>query len=113
MIALPFFREDCLKEPGMIKEGVMELIYPAPLTKVYIPVDLGERLSETIFEAVHRKPESKLFWHLDDHYLGETKKFHQIALSPEIGSHTITLVDEEGNRLERSFEVLGFERRGR
>jgi len=110
---LPPFREDCLKEAGMIRQRVMDLLYPAPRTRIYIPVDLDEKQSKTIFEAVHRKEKSIIYWHLDGNYIGETKNFHQIALSPQIGSHSITLVDEQGNRLERRFEVLGVERQGK
>ena len=107
---LPPFREDCLQSAGMLRKRMMELIYPSPKTRVYIPVDLDEKSSKTVFEAVHRKPESRIFWHLDDQYLGETKNFHLMSLSPSIGHHRITLVDEEGNRVERSFEVLGLEK---
>ena len=58
-------------------------------------------------EAAHRRPDATLYWHLDERYLGATTTFHQQALNITPGIHTITVVDEEGNRLARRFEVLG------
>jgi penicillin-binding protein 1C len=48
-----------------------------------------------------------LFWHLDDQYVGATTAFHQQALDITPGTHVITVVDQDGNRLSRKFEVLG------
>jgi penicillin-binding protein 1C len=103
---LPPFRPDCGKQ---LSEGrlPMALLYPAENTRLYVPVDLDGKPSRVVFEAVHRDPESQLFWHLDDRFLGTTRTFHQQALLPGRGRHTLTLVDEQGNRLSRRFEVLG------
>jgi penicillin-binding protein 1C len=59
-----------------------------------------------VFEAVHRRPETALFWHLDDEFLAVTRHFHQVALSPGPGEHRLLLIDEDGHRLERRFRVL-------
>ena len=59
-----------------------------------------------MFEVVHRERDATVFWHLDGEYLGQTAHFHQQALDIEPGMHTITVVDQGGNRLERRFEVL-------
>ena len=106
--SIPEFRSDCL---GMItdntRHGEIELLYPNEHTKVYIPVDLGSVRQRVIFEAVHRNPEARLYWHLDQHYLGDTRYFHQQAIDVEPGPHQLVLVDEKGERLVRNFEVLG------
>lgn len=103
---LPPFRPDCRAQ---LAEGhsPIDLLYPAENTRVYVPVDLDGKPSRVVFEAVHRNPETQLYWHLDDEYLGTTRSFHQQALLPTAGVHTLTLVDEQGNRLSRRFEVLG------
>lgn len=103
---LPPFRPDCRMQ---LAEGQLpiELLYPAENTRFYVPVDLDGKPSRVVFEAVHRNSEAILYWHLDDEYLGSTRTFHQQALLPGSGSHTLTLVDEQGNRLSRRFEVLG------
>jgi penicillin-binding protein 1C len=41
--------------------------------------------------------------------MGATRDIHQMALAPEPGDHIITLVDANGERLQRNFTVLGKE----
>jgi len=55
---------------------------------------------------VHRDPNATLHWHLDDRYIGATRTYHQQAIDVEPGTHSLTVVDGEGNRLSRRFEVL-------
>ena len=56
----------------------------------------------------HRSSAVSIYWHLDDQYLGETSLIHQLEfLAPE-GMHTLTLVDSEGNILEKGFEVVAY-----
>ena len=43
-------------------------------------------------------------------YLSYTKEFHQMALSPSMGKHLLSLVDESGERLELNFEVMSSEK---
>jgi penicillin-binding protein 1C len=59
-----------------------------------------------VFEAAHRDPRTRVFWHLDDDYLGETRHVHQMALAPAPGKHVLTLVDETGETVQRTFTVL-------
>ncbi len=102
---LPPFREDC---KGMMAEAnkPMQLIYPREVSKIYIPKDLDGEKSRTVFRVAHRKRTSTIYWHLDDAYAGQTNDFHQLAFNPAPGRHVLTLVDEEGFRLEQAFEIL-------
>ncbi len=100
---LPSFRADCAADD---KQSPIDFIYPNVGTRLYIPIDLAAKKGRTVFEAVHRDREAKLYWHLDDRYLGATRVFHQQALDVAPGSHVITVVDDRGNRLTRRFEVL-------
>jgi penicillin-binding protein 1C len=84
----------------------MELIYPKDNAKVYVPLEADGKRGRIIFNAAHRQPGIKIFWHLDDQYAGETTVFHQVALNPSPGKHKLTLVDSEGNTLQINFEVL-------
>jgi penicillin-binding protein 1C len=108
---LPPFRSDCASffqaEAG---RQVISLVYPDVKTAVYVPVDLDGHPGQVVFEAVHRRPESVLYWHLDERYLGATRQFHQLAVSPGPGEHLLVLIDEDGHRLERRFRVLNRER---
>ena len=106
----PPFRPDCAdarQAPGSVP---MQLLYPKNFTRIYVPVDLDGRLGSTIFQAAHRNPDMEVFWHLDGVYLGSTKVFHQMSLQPAVGKHQLALVDRDGFRIERTFEVLGKDR---
>ncbi|HVV55485.1 MAG TPA: penicillin-binding protein 1C, partial [Mucilaginibacter sp.] len=100
---LPPFRPDCaLTQRG----NPMELIYPKNGAKVYVPLELDGSRGRMICNAAHRQRGVKIFWHLDDQYVGETTDFHQMALNPAVGKHTLTLVDANGNTVQVHFEIL-------
>ncbi len=100
----PQYRADC--KVGESKINPMQLIYPKSFTKIYVPRDLDGTVSSTIFRLAHRQPETAVFWHLDNEFVGVTKTFHQMALNPSVGKHRLTIVDENGNRLEQPFEII-------
>jgi penicillin-binding protein 1C len=100
---LPPFRPDCTQaENG----NAMEVIYPKNGAKIYVPLEADGTRGRMICNAAHRQPGMKIFWHLDDQYVGETKDFHQMALNPPPGKHILTLVDGNGNTISIGFEVL-------
>jgi penicillin-binding protein 1C len=102
---MPPLRIDC--QTGIIGEQkVIDIIYPNLDTVLYIPIGLDGLPQAVIFKAYHKKNNSTLFWHLDENYLGTTRHFHEKVLQPEPGEHTLTLVDDEGNRTFRKFKVL-------
>ncbi len=106
-VSPPPFRPDCIAGQPGAEQIPMQLIYPKNPTRIYVPVDLDGKLSSTVFQVAHRIPETEIFWHLDGAYLGSTKTFHQMALQPPIGKHALTLVDADGYRLVRTFEIIG------
>ena len=101
----PEFRSDC-KSSTESEAFTMQFIYPKSVTRIYVPVDLDGQLSRTVFKVAHRNPETTIYWHLNDEYIGSTNDFHDLALNPEVGKHKLTLVDENGFRLEQRFEIL-------
>ena len=103
-VSPPQYRADCRVADSKINP--MQLIYPKTVTKIYVPVELDGKVSSTIFRVAHRQPETAVFWHLDNEFVGTTKTFHQMALNPSVGKHKLTLVDENGNRLEQAFEIM-------
>ena len=104
---LPAFRSDCEDAEIEASNNPMQLIYPKELTKIYIPIDLDEKLSRTVFKVAHRTQSETIHWHLDENYLGSTNDFHEMELNPSEGYHLLTLVDGKGNRLERRFRIIG------
>ncbi|PWT97753.1 MAG: penicillin-binding protein 1C [Bacteroidetes bacterium] len=100
---LPPFKPNC----GDVETGrQMDLIYPEQDSRIYVPLEISGERGKTIFKATHKNPSMKIFWHLDDEYIGSTTDFHQIALSPTPGKHFITIVDESGESITREFEIL-------
>jgi penicillin-binding protein 1C len=100
---LPSYKAGCMAAG---KTQAMEFLYPKKSTEIYVPVQLDGKTGKAVFEVAHRSSDAIVYWHLDDEYLGYTKEFHQMALSPEAGNHQLTLVDQNGERVELSFEIL-------
>ncbi len=102
--ALPSFRADC--ETGTTTPS-MDLIYPKVNAKLFIPRDIEGNPGSAIFELAHHNAAASVYWHLDGEYLGVTKKTHHFPVNPPAGKHRLTIVDDQGQSLERSFEVVG------
>ena len=85
---------------------VFDIIYPEEDARIYVPLEITGEKGRTVFKATHRNSHEKIYWHLDNDYVGTTQQFHQLALNPSPGKHVLTIVDEEGNSLSRNFEIL-------
>ena len=100
---LPAFKQGCnFAETGKL----IEIIYPQADAKIYVPLEINGEKGKTIFTAAHRRAGAKIYWSLDDSFIGTTQNFHQMALNPPPGKHIITLVDENGVSVSRQFEIL-------
>jgi penicillin-binding protein 1C len=88
------------------KHHSVSIIYPNQHGVIYIPLELSGKRGRSLFEAAHRRPLTKIYWHLDDEYLGETFEIHEMAVAPKPGVHLLTLIDEHGEMAQRSFQVL-------
>jgi penicillin-binding protein 1C len=84
----------------------IQIIYPDPGAVIYIPNELDGEKGKVIFEAVHRNPGNKIFWHIDNKYIGITQYFHQLSVKPEKGKHQLILVDESGQSTRVNFEII-------
>lgn len=83
----------------------MEFIYPENGSTIYIPRQLDGTIQGITFNLAHRTPTATVFWHIDNEYVGETKLIHQITMTPPVGKHTVTAVDESGNTTSVGFTV--------
>lgn len=100
---LPPFKPGCeYAESGK----TIELIYPQPESKIYVPLEINGQRGKVVFTAAHRRSSAKIFWSLDDEFIGTTENFHEMALNPAPGKHIITLVDDNGVSISRQFEIL-------
>lgn len=97
---LPPLADDC---KSTSKTAVMDFVYPKPGANAATAVDLSGRRGKIVFELAHRKPQTRVFWHLNNTYLGETTEIHKMAATVEKGKHTLLAVDENG---EQKFVVF-------
>lgn len=85
---------------------VIEFIYPTPGIKIFIPRDNSGERTKMVAEVVHRNSSKKIFWHLDETYIGTTKSIHQVEIVTGAGKHVLTVVDEDGNIMKCGFQVI-------
>ena len=98
---LPDFRSDCLGD----RTASMAFIYPKEATTIFLPKDFNGNTNELILKIAHSRPESNLFWYIDNTYIGSTKDIHELAIIPKTGKHLITVVDQFGNEAKRWIEI--------
>jgi len=99
---IPPYHPDC----NATGELPLTFIYPKDNEAVLLPKDFDENVNDVIFKVAHRTPDTKLFWYLDNKFIGSTEDFHELAIIPETGTYMLTVVDAEGNTLQRSIEVV-------
>jgi penicillin-binding protein 1C len=99
---LPTFRQDCV---GNQNNG-MDFIYPKANGKIYLTKNFDSEVQPVILKVAHSQPNVKLYWYIDNSYLGKTEQFHEMPLEPKSGIHYITVVDEQGNEIKRKLEVV-------
>lgn len=101
---LPPYRKDCISDQENI--AIMEVVYPKKHSIIYIPKELDGTLGSAVFEVAHRRPETAIYWHLNDRFIGTTTRIHQLSVSPPAGNYELTLVDEEGEYITQQFEII-------
>lgn len=104
-VLLPDFREDC-QGSGLAATRSMEVIYPGNNARIFVPKELNGTMGSTVFEVAHKDRTAQIFWHLDENFIGTTKEIHEMSLQPSAGKHTLTVVDDQGESLTRTFEIL-------
>lgn len=103
----PEYRSIPAYKPGCEFEAyhILDIIYPDEGSKMFIPKEMSGEKGKIVFNATHNDPEAKIFWHIDNSYVGTTQHFHQIGLAPVKGKHVITIIDINGNSQSRGFEI--------
>lgn len=100
---LPPLRADCSNSNAMVS---MDLIYPKPGAKVFVPYELDGTKGNALFEATHRNPKATLFWHIDGQFFAATNRSHKLPIRLDGGVHTLLLVDDAGESLTRDFTII-------
>ena len=98
---LPKFRSDCLGENAI----TMAFIYPKENNTIFLPKDFDGKTNDLVLKIAHSKPETVLYWYVDETFVGSTKDLHELAIIPKQGKHLITVVDAFGNEIKRQFAL--------
>lgn len=93
--ALPPFREDCQSTNTV----PMEFIYPENRSRIGLTKNFEGKTNEVVLKLAHAKPETEVYWYLDETFLQMTQNFHEIGLIPSEGKHKITAIDALGNEV--------------
>ncbi len=104
--SLPDFKPEC---KAGASDKAIAISYPKPNSKIYVPVEMDGSVGRTVFEATHRNSHTKIYWNLDETYIGQTQEIHQLALNPPVGKHKLMLTDENGVSVVVKFEIIGNE----
>ncbi len=99
--SLPPLRPDCQSD----SKEFLSFITPEHGSTIVIPRNFGGESEKVVFKAVCHDAEATLFWHLDDRFIGQTNKQHELAFAPTEGQHALTIVDGHGNSRSVLFSV--------
>lgn len=100
---VPPHKRDC---PGLDEGNPIQVVYPVSNARLWIPRDFGGELQKVTFSVAHRVSGRKVFWYIDNVYMGVTERRHKMAFQLSAGPHRLEVVDGEGNRVRRKFSVL-------
>jgi len=99
---IPAHRKTCQASGN---NEVLGILYPREDVAIYIPRDLGGVKQRTLLQAAHSESDARVYWYLDNEYLGLTTKKHELAREIGKGLHNLKLIDQDGNSAEVEFQV--------
>jgi len=99
---LPAFKPGC----GQGSSRPMQFIYPQNNhSRIRLPRQLDGTRAKLTLELAHSERNTTVFWHLNNEYIGYTRNFHTLSISPPPGRHSITVVDQNGNTISSVIEI--------
>lgn len=99
----PRWAQGCKTSRG---QKSLAIIHPLNEAHIILPKEIDGETQPIVFQAHHDSKDSKIFWHLDNTFLGTTKMNHSMELKPKPGQHKITLVDQDGLSESIVFSVV-------
>lgn len=99
---LPNFKNNC----KTATTPIMDFIYPKENTTIYLPKNFNHTRNELILKVAHSKPNTTLFWYINNKFIKSTTSIHEIGFIPEYGDHTIVVTDELGNEIRKQITLL-------
>lgn len=90
---LPSHYPKCL---GLKADATLRIIYPNLDAKLFLPRDFNGKIQPVVCNVGYSGVGSRLFWYLDDVYLGETTGEHKMGVIFKTGWNTLKVIDEFG-----------------
>lgn len=102
---LPPYKPGCGEETP---EQIVAIRSPDPTgpRRFELARGLSGEQEPLVVKAALLSGSGKLFWHLDDHYLGSTRTIHEMELYPKPGDHRLIVMDEIGHSALFEFFVV-------
>ena len=83
----------------------MEFIYPKNGSRITLTKNFEGSKNELVLKLAHAKPETEVYWYLDNTFLKQTIDFHEIGILPSEGKRKITVVDALGNEVNVTITI--------
>lgn len=99
----PSFMNECLEAD----QNQLAILYPTANEKIFLPKALSGEKQHLVCEVSHARHKDKLFWHLNDEYLGITEEFHTMELALNSGDYELMVMDVHGNTQKQKFTLVG------
>ena len=98
---LPPFQKGCSNNSA----SPMDFIYPKNGSSITLTKGFNGKTNELILKLAHTKPETEVYWYIDETFVGQTRNFHEMAVLPSKGKHRIMVLDAYGNEIAVSISI--------
>lgn len=83
----------------------MDFIYPKNGSSITLTKGFIGKTNELILKLAHAKPETEVYWYIDETFVGQTRNFHEMAVLPSKGNHRVMVLDAYGNEIAVSISI--------
>nr|WP_299387898.1 penicillin-binding protein 1C [Allomuricauda sp.] len=83
----------------------MEFIHPRKNEEILISKDFGNHAQEVVFKLAHQRPETSVYWYLDESYIGTTEDLHEMIVPIKEGAYVLTAVDNDGHSIQQALQI--------
>ncbi|WNB17697.1 penicillin-binding protein 1C [Marivirga arenosa] len=88
-------------------ENSSKIIYPNMDAKLFLPVDFNGELQKVICKVGHSSSVKKVYWYLNEVFLGETDRQHKMAIQFKSGWNELKIIDDLGGEdTQKVFAVV-------
>lgn len=88
--------------PRYKSEQSIEIIYPNLDAKLFLPRDYDGKIQEVICKVGNTQAVEKIYWYLNESFLGSTKENHKMAIHFQPGKNNLKVVAENGSEDSRT-----------